>query len=238
MRMFLLIGLLSCVCGPLVAAVDLSRAVVVVRPGEVAAPEQSAARLLAEEIEKRSGIRLEVKREWPVSGAVIAITGAQNVPAWKRSVPAYGGKAEGFRLKAGVEGGRTVVWVSANDGRGALFGVGHLLRQLEGYVEKNFEFYQYCMSGNSFLDAHYFTRSSQGNKSLDRDESFSTGYDTRLAKILANELLKNLVLKLLNRTDAVQPELTWTGSKTDLIELIYALHGAEIFNNEIGRAHV
>ncbi|HRE67732.1 MAG TPA: RteC domain-containing protein [Cyclobacteriaceae bacterium] len=107
----------------------------------------------------------------------------------------------------------------------------HLLRQLEGYVEKNFEFYQYCMSGNSFLDAHYFTRSSQGNKSLDRDESFSTGYDTRLAKILANELLKNLVLKLLNRTDAVQPELTWTGSKTDLIELIYALHGAEIFNN-------
>lgn len=116
---------------PIAAALDLSRAVVVVRPGDVAAPERTAARVLVEEIEKRGGVRLEMRSEWPAGGAVIAVTGAQSVPAWKRSVPAYAGKAEGFRLVAGVEGGRSVVWVSANDARGALFGVGHLLRQLD-----------------------------------------------------------------------------------------------------------
>jgi hypothetical protein len=106
-----------------------------------------------------------------------------------------------------------------------------LLRQLERYAEKNLEFYEYCMSGNTRMDAHYFIRNSHGYKSLDKDECFSTGYDSKLGKILANELLKKHLIKLLNQADAVQPELTWTASKTDLIELIYALHLNNVFNN-------
>jgi hypothetical protein len=106
-----------------------------------------------------------------------------------------------------------------------------LLNRLEKYVERNLEFYQYSMSGNTFMDAHYFTRQNKNNKSLDRDESFSTGYDTKLAKVLANELVRNYILKRLDQTDLIQPELTWTGSKTDLIELVYALHTADVFNN-------
>lgn len=106
-----------------------------------------------------------------------------------------------------------------------------LLQQLEKSVAKNLVFYEYFMSGNTFMDQHYFTRDNKNHMSLDRDENFSTGYDTKLAKILASELVKNYIFKRLDQTDLMQPELTWTGSKTDLIELIYALHATDVFNN-------
>lgn len=105
-----------------------------------------------------------------------------------------------------------------------------LLAKLEDYVEKNLEFYEYCMSGDTFMDSHYFTR-HRNHKSLDRDENFSTGYDTKLAKLLANELVKKDVFKLIDHLDSVYPVLAWTGSKTDLIELIYGLQAANVINN-------
>lgn len=106
-----------------------------------------------------------------------------------------------------------------------------LLQQLAAYAEKNLEFYKYSMSGSTFLDAHYFTRQNKHHKSFDRDENFSNGYDTKLAKILANELVKKDVFKLIDHLDSVYPVLTWTGSKTDLIELIYGLQATNVFNN-------
>ena len=107
------------------------------------------------------------------------------------------------------------------------------LKQLETYVRKNIAFYEYCMSGNTIMDAQYFTRDNKNHKSLDRDESFSTGYDTKLAKVLANELLKKHILNTLQKNHEEINEgsaLTWTESKASLIELIYALHSAKVFN--------
>lgn len=111
-----------------------------------------------------------------------------------------------------------------------------ILQHLERFVQKNLEFYEYCMTSTTYLDKHYFTRNRQNHKSIDRDEKFSTGYDTKLAKILANELLKKYILDLLKKSQAdrstdTSTTLTWTGSKTDLIELIYALHSVEGFNS-------
>ena len=111
-----------------------------------------------------------------------------------------------------------------------------ILQQLERFVQKNLEFYEYSMTNTTYLDKHYFTRNRQPHKSIDRDEKFSTGYDTKLAKILANELLKKHILDLLKKSQADRSSetystLTWTGSKTDLIELIYALHSVDVFNN-------
>jgi hypothetical protein len=111
-----------------------------------------------------------------------------------------------------------------------------MLQRLEAYMKKNLEFYEYCMSGETFLDAHYFTRSSQNHKSPDKDESFSTGYDTKLAKTLANEILKRYILDLLSKREIgdsteYQFTLTWTAPKTSLVELMYALHASEVFNN-------
>lgn len=110
----------------------------------------------------------------------------------------------------------------------------HLLQQLETFARKNRDFYEYCMTGTTYLDRQYFTRNKQFLKSVDKDETFTTGYDTRLAKILANELLKNFIHKSLQKShsesDGNCARLAWTGSKTDLIELIYALHYSDVFN--------
>src|SRR5690606_35723375 len=92
------------------------------------------------------------------------------------------------------------------------------------------------MTNTTYLDIHYFTRNRQPHKSIDRDETFTTGHDSKLAKVRANELLKKHILDLLkksqdDRSTDTSVTLTWTGSKTDLIELIYALHSVDVFNN-------
>ena len=89
-------------------------------------------------------------------------------------------------------------------------------------------------SGSNFLDSKYFTRQHSNHKSLNMDENFSTGYDTKLARIISTELIRSFILGQLkklteNHTNAIP--LTWTGQKTDLTELIYALHSAAVFNN-------
>lgn len=119
---------------------------------------------------------------------------------------------------------------SFKDAKGRQANYYTLLQRLERSIEKNLEFYEYCMSGSTFMDTTYFTRQHPNHQSPDRDESFSTGYDTKLAKILANELTKKYILKLVNHTDSIHQGLNWTGSKTDLIELIYALYSVEAFN--------
>ena len=50
-------ALLLCLV-PLATALDLTRAVVVTRPGSIPEPERTAARVLIEEVEKRTGVRL------------------------------------------------------------------------------------------------------------------------------------------------------------------------------------
>jgi len=109
-----------------------------------------------------------------------------------------------------------------------------ILEQLKSFARKNQDFYEYCMTGTTYLDKQYFTRHKQFPKSVNTDEMFTTGYDTRMAKILANELLKSFLHNALQKSLA-DPQgnhspLTWTGSKTDLIELIYALHYSNVFN--------
>lgn len=120
-----LLGVLS--CAPLTAAaLDVSRAVIVVRSGDLPPAERTAAAVLVEEIERRSGTRLRIESRWPEQGPVIAVTSARSVPEWGRAIPETAPRAEGFRLR--VDG--PVVWVVGADARGALYGVGHLLRQL------------------------------------------------------------------------------------------------------------
>ncbi len=103
-------ALLVSLAAPLVRAADLSRALVIA--ADPAA--RIAAAVLVEEVEKRSGVR------WPVRGreemgrpSVIVSTGA-------------GGRAEGYRIA--LERGD--LKVAGADGRGALYGVGALLRKM------------------------------------------------------------------------------------------------------------
>ncbi len=112
---------------------DLTKATVVVRTGALSPAEQMAARVLVEEIKKRTGINWPISTVWPKSGLVIAISSGTGDASWLKAIPLRAGtglpesRPEGFRLLAQPE----VVWINGADSRGTLFGVGQLLRSLE-----------------------------------------------------------------------------------------------------------
>ena len=116
-------------------SLDLSQAVIV-QPPTLSKREQKAVRMLAEEVEARTGIRWQTVGSWPDSGAAIVVGQATALQALKHDLfenlfarpPAVA--AEGFTLRAGLEAGRPVVAVLGADERGVLFGVGGLLRAL------------------------------------------------------------------------------------------------------------
>jgi hypothetical protein len=117
--------------------VNLARATIVVRPGTLAPAESMAARVLAEEVEARTGFQWRITNQWPQDGVVIAIASGTNRTGWPNSLQPRLGEAlpenqpEGFRLvvQAALEG-RGTIWVLGADSRGTLFGVGQLLRSL------------------------------------------------------------------------------------------------------------
>lgn len=117
-------------------AVDLSDAVIVSRPGKLPFAEQTAAMVLVEEVEKRTGIRVQRSTKWPAGKTIIAITSVQRVQEWGRHVPTRQGanlpeaRADGYRLYVDDRSQPPVVWVIGADARGALYGAGRLLRQL------------------------------------------------------------------------------------------------------------
>lgn len=97
---------------------DLRRAAI------VAGSEKKAAVLLADEIEKRTRIRLPVTEQWPNGPAIFT---GREVPARfaaRTIAPAAG--ADGYRVQS-LDGNILVV---GNDARGTLYGAGALLRQL------------------------------------------------------------------------------------------------------------
>lgn len=118
---------------------------------------------------------------------------------------------------------------SFNDAKARANNYSAELRRMEVFVRKNVSFYEYCISGSTYLDKEYFQRGSSAVPLLTFDETFSTGYDGKLARILANELLRTYVngLQQRNASNAAST-LTWTGTKTDLIELVYALQAAGV----------
>lgn len=123
------------------------------------------------------------------------------------------------------------------------------LDHLNFYFEDNIEFYQYYRSRRSYLDEDYFTRNKfkiQYNIEpfvFDADPRFNTSHDYKVAKIIANERLSRYLYSAIIDLDNMQPALTngiqetpktklsWTGSKTSLIELAYALQASGVFNN-------
>ena len=115
------------------------------------------------------------------------------------------------------------------------------LKKLESKKRKNLKFYQYYKHNSTFLDHLYFLRE---NKQLDLfsidisiylDSEFYTSHDKLAAEVIAYDLLTNFYKKEISKLKSissgkfdddnkrVQSTLNWTASKTDLIELVYAL---------------
>lgn len=131
--------LLCCSLSPAVSAasLDLSKAVVVSRPGRLPSAEKTAATVLVEELETRTGIRLSTSTAWPEEHTVIAMTSRTDVPGWKRPIPVRRGthlpetRPDGYRLYVEEpSGGSAAVWIIGADARATLYGVGRLLRKV------------------------------------------------------------------------------------------------------------
>ena len=116
------------------------------------------------------------------------------------------------------------------------------LRKLKRYFDNNLEFYKYYRTNNSFIDDKLFVRGKYDIKlSLDTfyfeaDHSFSTSHDYKVAKIIANDLIQVYLEDQLHNTayrdkSTDLPKLNWTGSKTAMIELNYALYSQGVFDN-------
>ena len=97
--------------------IDLTSAVVVA-PADLSGPENKAVQMLIEEVEKRTQVRW--RRVTAPPGEAVPYISINRAPE-KRPLP-----REGYQIKAS---GNAVSIIGA-DARGALFGVGHLLRSM------------------------------------------------------------------------------------------------------------
>ncbi len=70
--------------------------------------------------------------------------------------------------------------------------------------------------------------------SITSDSRISTGYDVKLAKLLAIELIRARIIETiltLEKQNRTSIGINWTGNKTDAIELVFALYTSGNFNN-------
>lgn len=123
-----------------------------------------------------------------------------------------------------------------------------MLARIKYFFDINADFYQYYRSGSTHLDKYYFLRGKPDIQLIldcfyfERDSKFSTSFDFKVAKMIANERLtvyinnklinikqlENNIPELLSLPKA---KLTWTAKKAELVELIYAWDSAGCFNN-------
>ena len=122
---------------------------------------------------------------------------------------------------------------------------GELVR-LRSFFEKHRELYQYQRTQGEFLDEYFFMRGQTqipfGRDSFyfESDPAFSTTYDYKVSKMLAYDMLASYLNQEHDKLDVTEQsissklptvKLSWTGKKAELVELIYALQEAGLFNN-------
>ena len=124
------------------------------------------------------------------------------------------------------------------------------LNEIQQYMQQEVTHVQYYNCGFTHLDELYFIRGKEeipvelrGNDYL-MDEQFNTWRDQTFAKIRAGEMLMDYLTSEIRKlglpeTDTLEYKFKkrkWTGSKTDLVEIIYALDAAKVVDN--GRASI
>lgn len=122
------------------------------------------------------------------------------------------------------------------------------INKLQVYFNDNLDFYHYYRRGATTLDEEYFIRGKADLRSPTEsyhffiDDQFTTSQDTTVAMIMAYDMLivylQQEIEKLETTNNVYQnamknssSKLFWTGNKTELIELIYALHSSGAINS-------
>jgi hypothetical protein len=131
---------------------DLTQAVVVVSAGERGQAETMAATILVEEVAKRTNITLKVQTSWPGNRQpVIAIATRSSQTSWHNRIPptedhsSPQAQPEGFliHVAAGNVNQSPAVFIVGADSRGAMYGVGQVLRTLQ------------CKAGQIAIDSSF-----------------------------------------------------------------------------------
>lgn len=121
---------------------------------------------------------------------------------------------------------------------------GELVR-LKRYFDDYQTFYRYHRAGSTHLDHKYFLRHQHDFRLLPgmhffvMDPKTCTSHGFVVAQVLANDRIEVFLEKQLQRIgniknrgiESLASKLQWTGSKSALIELIYALNLSGSFNN-------
>lgn len=119
------------------------------------------------------------------------------------------------------------------------------LNSIQENTNKNRKFYEYYRARASHKDNIYFLRNCDANilkrdcSLINYDVKLCTTHDYNMAVMIANDILtnylENKIEQLENNCTTVHPSIqqtvNWTGTKIDLIELIYALHHSKKINN-------
>lgn len=119
--------------------------------------------------------------------------------------------------------------------------------QINLFCNKNAEFIQYYRSGKTTLDEYYFLRGKREIEQnlesfyFERDPKFSTHFDFKVARLLANDMLAAYLNHQLSKLkyqeensiyqiDEELPSAQWTDKKTALGEIIYGIHEEKSIN--------
>ncbi len=82
------------------------------------------------------------------------------------------------------------------------------LDNLTYFFNRNLDFYQYYRSRSTMYDEYYFVRGKADlrlctdSAQFDKEPNFSTGYDYKVAKIIANEMLRIYLNKRLVKLES------------------------------------
>ena len=119
--------------------------------------------------------------------------------------------------------------------------------RLSTFFQRNLSFYEYYRTDATYLDSKYFLRGKPDIQIIvdsfyyETDPQFSTSYDFKVAKIIANQLLEIYLTNRLNELERREQRngtknaftgkpMRWTGTKRALVELIYALDASGCLN--------
>lgn len=121
------------------------------------------------------------------------------------------------------------------------------LEDIQDFNNKRLDFYRYWRSGSSSLDDIYFRRGKTEMELYmesfyyELDPKFSTNYDFKIARMLANDMLQIFIRSKLdaleenrrrNSDNRSRLNINITAKKTDIIELLYALDSINFFGEK------
>jgi len=122
------------------------------------------------------------------------------------------------------------------------------IKKFQDYYNDNHVFYQYFKGGETYSDKQYFLRKNKTIRiHIDcygsyMDDDFAANLDTTFAKFMGYKLAieyfqKEIEKFSLNPNENQQQinvnrsNLTWTGTKVEATEIVYALHACGVFNH-------